>query len=73
MTSSSLLRQHISNNADELVIFGADNFAQFPRRDCSIQSKCERALAGASENDVVVLRGRLDNQYYTKENSKDDP
>jgi len=65
MTSSSLLRQHISNNADELVIFGADNFAQFPRRDYSIQSKCERALAGASENDVVVLRGRLDNQYYT--------
>ena len=64
MTSYSLLRQHISNNADELVIFGADNFAQFPRRDRSIQSKCERALAGASENDVVVLRGRLDRQYY---------
>jgi hypothetical protein len=64
MTSSSLLRQHISNNADELVIFGADNFAQFPRRDGTIQSKCERALAGASENDVVVLRGRLDSQYY---------
>ena len=65
MTSSSLLRQHISNNVNELVIFGADNFAQFPRRDQSIQSKCERALAGASENDVVVLRGRLDSQYYT--------
>ena len=65
MTSSSLLRQYISNNADELVIFGADNFAQFPHRDQSIQSQCERALAGASVNDVVVLRGRLDSQYYT--------
>lgn len=65
MTSSSFLRQHISNNTDEVVIFGADNFAQFPRRDQSIQSKCERALAGASEDDVVVLRGRLDQEYYT--------
>lgn len=64
MTSSLPLRTYISDNADELVIFGADNFAQFPRRDGSIQSKCERALAGASKNDVVVLRGRLDRQYY---------
>lgn len=64
MISHLPLRRHISNNPDELVIFGADNFAQFPRRDRSIRSSCDRALAGASKDDVVVLRGRLDREYY---------
>lgn len=64
MASSFSLRNCISNNADELVIFGADNFAQFPRRNGSIRSSCDRALPGASKNDVVVLRGKQDLEYY---------
>ncbi len=58
------LRKCISKSDNELVIFGADNFAQFPRRDASIRSSCDRALPGASRNDVVVLRGRHDHEYY---------
>lgn len=65
MTKHVPLRSYISNNRDELVIFGADNFAQFPCRDGSIRSSCDRALAGASNQDLVVLRGRLDRDYYT--------
>jgi len=56
------LRNCIGNQED-LFIFGTDNFSQFPRRDESIRSKCNRALAVARKDDIVVLRGNLDREY----------
>lgn len=64
MTTYHPLRKCISSSADELIIYGADNFAQFPRRDASVRSKCERALPAASQDDLVVLRGKLDREYH---------
>ncbi len=64
MATYRLLKECISSSEDELVIYGADNFAQFPRRDESIRSSCDRALPGASRNDLVVLRGKHDHEYY---------
>ena len=64
MTDSKPLRKCISDNDNELVIYGADSFSQFPRRDGSVHSKCDRALAAASSNDLVVLRTSLDHDYY---------
>jgi hypothetical protein len=58
------LRKCLSSNDEELIIYGADNFAQFPRRDTSITSKCDRALPAARQNDLVVLRGKLDREYH---------
>lgn len=59
------LRECISNSDNELVIFGTDNFSQFPSRDGSIRSSCDRALPAASKSDLVVLRGELHREYYT--------
>ena len=56
MTTSQPLRKCISNNAAELIIYGADNFAQFPRRDASIHSKCDRA---EDLNHLIYLEGLL--------------
>jgi hypothetical protein len=64
MTTCRPLRKCISSSADELIIYGADNFAQFPRRVTSIRSKCDRALAAACQDDLVVLRGKLDREYH---------
>lgn len=64
MTDYKSLRKCISDNDNELVIYGADSFSQFPRRDASVHSKCDRALAAASSNDLVVLRTALDHDYY---------
>jgi len=61
------LRKCISNNDNELVIYGADNFSQFPRRDPSANypnSKCDRPLPAARRDDLVVLRTKLDHEYY---------
>ncbi|MEA3360183.1 MAG: hypothetical protein U9R17_12370, partial [Thermodesulfobacteriota bacterium] len=58
------LRKCISINDKELVIYGTDNFSQFPRRDTSVSSKCDRALPAAFQDDLVVLRGELDIQYH---------
>jgi len=58
------LRKCISYNDNELVIYGADNFSQFPRRDASVHSKCERTLPVARRDDLVVLRGKLDHEYH---------
>jgi hypothetical protein len=58
------LRKCISGNDKELIIYGADNFSQFPRRDASVSSKCDRALPVACRDDLVVLRGKLDIEYY---------
>ncbi|SES85504.1 Carbamoylphosphate synthase large subunit [Methanococcoides vulcani] len=58
------LRKCISNNDNELIIYGADNFSQFPRRDASVNSKCDRALPVARRDDLVVLRGKLDHEYH---------
>ncbi|MFW2367725.1 MAG: hypothetical protein ACN4GW_15015 [Desulforhopalus sp.] len=63
-TQKPLLRECISKNDEELVIFGADNFSQFPHRDNSIRSSCDRALPGASATDLVVLRGDQNRGYF---------
>jgi len=64
MTNSKSLRKCISDDDKELVIYGADSFSQFPRRNGSVHSKCDRALAAANPNDLVVLRTSLDHDYY---------
>ena len=64
MTSYQPLRKCISDDDNELVIFGADNFSQFPRRNGSVSSKCDQALAAACLDDLVVLRTTLDHDYY---------
>jgi len=64
MTKDITFRACISNNNSELVIYAADNFPQFPQRDGSTSSKCDRTLAAASSNDLVVLRGKLDSDYH---------
>ena len=58
------LRKCISRNDKELIIYGTDNFSQFPRRDASLSSKCDRALPVACRDDLVVLRGKLDIEYH---------
>ncbi len=58
------LRKCISSNDKELIIYGTDNFSQFPRRDASVSSKCDRALPVACRDDLVVLRGELDLEYH---------
>lgn len=63
MTTPRSLNECISSNENELVIYGADSYAQFPTRDASIHSNCDRALPASSENDLVVLRGRQDRTY----------
>jgi hypothetical protein len=57
------LRKCISDNENELIIWGADNFSQFPLRDSSINSKCDRTLPVACPDDLVVLRGKLALKY----------
>ncbi len=64
MTTYQPLRKCISDDNNELVIFGADNFSQFPQRNDSVHSKCDRALAAAGLDDLVVLRTTLDHEYY---------
>ncbi|PCJ65262.1 MAG: hypothetical protein COA58_10410 [Bacteroidetes bacterium] len=64
MTKDKTFRDCISSNDNELVIYVADNLPQFPLRDTSIPSKCDRTLAAASLNDLVVLHGKLDTDYY---------
>ncbi len=58
------LKKCISRNEKELLVYGADNFSQFPRRDGSINSKCDRVLPAASRDDLVVLHGELDLEYH---------
>jgi hypothetical protein len=57
-------RDCISDNDNELVIYSADNFAQFPQRNSSVVSKSDRPLAAVTSNDLVVLRGVLDYEYH---------
>jgi hypothetical protein len=64
VTDFQSIRTTISDNKDELVVYAADNFSQFPRRDASVTSKCDRALASAHADDLVVLRGELDQDYH---------
>ena len=58
------LRKCISNNDNELIVYGADNFSQFPHRDASFNSKCDITLPVARRDDLVVLRGKLDFEYH---------
>ena len=64
MTNYKAFRECISDNDNELIIYAADNFPQFPRRDSSVISKCDRTLAAAHPDDLIVLRGTLDHEYY---------
>ena len=64
MTNYKTFRECISVNDNELLIYAADNFSQFPQRDSSVTSKCDRALPATNLNDLVVLRGRLDHEYH---------
>ncbi|MDH5367092.1 MAG: ATP-grasp domain-containing protein [Cyclobacteriaceae bacterium] len=59
-----MFREYISDSHNELIIYAADNFSQFPRRDSSIVSRTDRALAVACSNDLVLLRSRLDQDYH---------
>lgn len=63
MTTYRPLRECISNDSNELVIWGTDSFAQFPTRDSSIHSNCDRGLPAAFRDDLVVLRGEQDHDY----------
>ncbi len=63
MTNNPLLRFIISNDEKEVIVYSADNFSQFPTRNTSVSSKCDRALAAARSNDLVILRGKLDKEY----------
>ena len=64
MTDYRSLRKCISDNDNELVIYGSDTFSQFPKRNSLISLKCDRALAAASSDDLVLLRTTLDHDYY---------
>ena len=64
MTKDKSFRACISDNDEEIVIYAADNFPQFPQRDASVASKCDRTLAAANSNDLVILRGKLDTDYH---------
>lgn len=65
MNKYKAFRECISNNDNELLIYAADSFPQFPRRDSTVSSKCDRALPVAKSNDLVVLRGTLNSEYHT--------
>ncbi len=64
MTNYKTFRECISDDNNELIIYAADNFQQFPQRDSSVTSKCDRTLPAAISNDLVVLRGTLDHEYH---------
>ena len=57
-------RKLISNDENEVVIYGADNFSQYPTRTAAVSSRCDRALASARSDDLVVLRGELNEGYH---------
>ena len=65
------LRKCISSTDKELIIYGTDNFSQFPLRNASVSSKCDRALPVACQDDLVVLRGELDIEYHNCLHSHD--
>lgn len=58
-------RECISENNEECLVYGTDNLSQFTLANGQIASKCDRALAAAQSNDIVVLRGDLDQEYQT--------
>lgn len=64
MSDFQSIRTAISGNNDELVVYAADNFSQFSRRDATVTSKSDRALASARADDLVILRGELDRDYH---------
>jgi len=58
-------RQSILENDDECLVFGADNLSQFTRPAGHIAAKCERALACATQTDIVLLKDALDQGYQS--------
>ncbi len=63
ITHNKPFRSFIQHSDNELLIFGTDNFPQFPKRDGSVLSRCNRALAVAVNQDLVVLRTEIDRDY----------
>ncbi|MDC0359077.1 hypothetical protein OAO01_09695 [Oligoflexia bacterium] len=63
-------RDAISLDPQEVVVFGVDISSQpgwganALKNDPFLWSKCSRALPIAREEDIVVLLGKLDEQYY---------
>ena len=64
MTDYPSLRKCISADDNELVIYGSDIFSQFPQRNNLVSLKCDRALAAASSDDLVLIRTAADHDYY---------
>ena len=64
MSSLQSLRQLISSDDAEVVVYAADNFSQYPTRHAGVSSKCDRALAPAHNNDLVILRSKLHRDYH---------
>lgn len=64
MKGYKAFRECISDKNNELIIYAADNFSQFTQRDSSVHSRCDRTLAAATANDMVVLRTKLDYEYH---------
>ncbi len=58
-------RESMLDSADECLVHGADNLSQFTQAVGHISSKSDRALACATEDDVVVLNHPLDTEYHT--------
>ena len=65
MNEYKALRESISYTDKELLIYATDTFSQFPQRDASENSKCDRVLPVACRNDLVILREELDMDYYS--------
>ncbi|MBI9090252.1 MAG: hypothetical protein JEZ12_13630 [Desulfobacterium sp.] len=61
----NLFRECISDDDNECLVYGTDNLSQFTLANGLIASKCDRALPAARSNDVVVLRGNLDQEYQS--------
>lgn len=64
MSRARSIRSLIARDEDEVLVYGSDNFPQYPSRTPSVVSRCDRALAAADSRDVVVLRGTLDRHYH---------
>ncbi len=65
----SKFRTSISDSASDLVIFASDILSEpqrevFARLNPYSYAKCARALPVANEEDLVVLTGDLDKEYY---------
>lgn len=61
--NDATFRSCILESGQECLVYGADNLAQFTRPAGTVFSKCDRALACATQADVVILDHRPDPEY----------